>query len=91
MVTELHAVISGKVQGVGYRDFVRANAEDLGLLGFVKNRGDGSVELVVQGYPDELRAFQELLQEGSVLAQVANIATEIRTPRILYDAFSVKV
>lgn len=90
MLTELHAVISGKVQGVGYRDFVRANAEELQLKGWVKNKSDDTVEILAQGYPEKLRAFSELLQEGSVLAKVSGVATEFRTPKILYDDFSVK-
>ena len=91
MLSELHAVISGKVQGVGYRDFVRESAESLRLYGWVKNKEDDTVELLAQGYPDRLRELAELLQEGSVLAKVTGVATEFRTPRVLYEDFSVKV
>lgn len=91
MRTELHAVISGHVQGVGYRDFVREAAEALDLKGWVANNPDSSVELVVQGYPDALKDFQTRLVEGSILARVDAVASEFRTLRVAYDDFSVRI
>ncbi len=91
MRTELHAIVSGTVQGVGYRDFVRAAAEELDLKGWVQNREDGSIEVLAQGYPDSLKEFQSRLVEGSILARVEAVVGELRTLRIEYDDFSVRV
>jgi acylphosphatase len=58
-VTErLTAVVSGRVQGVGFRYFVRRRAEPLGLVGTATNRPDGSVEVVAEG---SRAALEELL------------------------------
>ncbi|MGY1746649.1 acylphosphatase [Blastococcus sp. SYSU D00695] len=50
------AVVSGLVQGVGYRWFVRGLARDAGLAGSATNRADGSVEVVLEGREDAVRA-----------------------------------
>lgn len=90
MRTELHAIVSGNVQGVGYRDFVRAAAEELDVKGWVRNREDGSVEVLAQGYPDALKELQSRLVEGSILARVDAVASDVRTMRVAYDDFSVR-
>lgn len=77
------------VQRVGYRDFVDRYAREHGLTGWVKNKDDGSVETLLQGIPDELKACIEMLHEGSVLARVSSVAVEWRTPAKLCDEFKV--
>ena len=47
-MTELHCIISGRVQGVGYRDFVKNIGTELNLKGFVANLPDGSVEVLLR-------------------------------------------
>lgn len=87
MLTELHSIVKGKVQGVGYRDFVVNEAEELGLYGYVRNTADGNVEIVAQGYPDELKDFVTRLQKGSVLSEVKEMQTDMRTIRVAYEDF----
>lgn len=89
MFSEIYGIATGKVQRVGYRDFVERYARDHGLTGWVKNREDGSVEMVVQGIPDELKVCIEALNEGSVLSRVESLAVDWRTPAKLYDEFKV--
>ena len=86
---EVHCVVKGKVQGVGYRDFVDSYAKEYGLVGWVRNNHDGSVELLLQGQPDVLKATIEVLNEGSVLAKVQSLAVDWRTPKQLFDSFKV--
>jgi acylphosphatase len=86
---ELKAVVTGKVQGVRFRDYAQGAAVELGLVGYVKNLPDGSVEVVAQGWPDNLKAFIEYLYEGSVLSQVKDVIVEWRTSRVTYHDFSV--
>jgi acylphosphatase len=86
---ELKGEVTGKVQRVGYRDFIQNAASELGLFGYVKNNQDGSVSVLVQGEPDNLRLFVEYLHEGSSLAKVEGVAIEWGTAKVTYDDFSL--
>jgi len=69
----IRAVVRGRVQGVGFRWFIREHARTLGLRGWVKNRLDGMVELEVEGPDDrvvELMAFVSEGPDGAVVAGV---------------------
>jgi acylphosphatase len=68
------------VQGVGYRDWMTAQAQSLGLAGWVRNLPDGSVEALVFG---EIDAMEELLRNcrrGPLLAQVSRIEEDWADP-----------
>lgn len=73
--TAVHVIIEGRVQGVGYRAWVEREAKARGLAGWVRNRGDGSVEAVFCGEADEIRAMVEACQKGPRLAAVRGIKT----------------
>jgi acylphosphatase len=60
----LHAVVRGRVQGVGFRMFVVTTAADLGLDGWVMNRGDRAVELVAEGPSDRLEELLMAVRAG---------------------------
>ena len=66
----LHARISGRVQGVGFRWFVREEARRLGLAGWVRNLSTGEVELVAEGPPAALDAFARAIGKGPPGARV---------------------
>ena len=57
-------LVSGRVQGVGYRYFARRAAQSLGLSGWVRNLDDGGVEAEAQGPAQSLVSFEGLLREG---------------------------
>ncbi len=65
-----HIRVNGRVQGVGFRHFTRQTATGLGLTGWVRNRGDGSVEMEVEGEPKALDTFQRRIHEGPALSFV---------------------
>ena len=88
-MTELFAIITGKVQGVRYRDYVQVSAGTLGLTGFVRNNRDGTVTVVAHGMPDDLKLFVEYLHEGSLQSQVEGVGVEWRTATVHYDDFSI--
>ncbi len=89
MFTEIHCVVTGKVQGVGYRDFVDSYAKDQALVGWIRNNENGSVEILIQGTPDVLKDCIEVLNEGSILARVDSLSIDWRTPSKLFDSFKV--
>jgi acylphosphatase len=66
----LLVVISGRVQGVGYRDWTRRTATALGLRGWVRNRRDGTVEAFLAGDPDTLRHMLAAMRDGPRAARV---------------------
>ncbi len=68
-------IIKGRVQGVGYRNFIRINAQRLGIKGIVRNRGDGSVEVFAE-CRDALHArqFADAIAKGvSSNAEVSSL------------------
>ena len=69
----LHAVVRGRVQGVGFRWFVRESAHRLGLSGWVRNLPDGSVEVAADGDAESIEVFRGALREGPAGASVAQI------------------
>jgi acylphosphatase len=70
----LHATVTGRVQGVGFRYFVQREAQALGLAGWTRNLEDGrSVEVVAEGDEAVLREFETRLREGPAYASVDDI------------------
>lgn len=65
-----HLLIEGRVQGVGYRDWMAREAERLGLSGWVRNRPDGQVEAVISGPEPAVEALLTLVRRGPRLARV---------------------
>lgn len=65
--------IRGRVQGVGYRAFVRKQARALGLRGWVRNEQDGSVQAVVEGPRGDLGALRQMCDEGPPFARVDQV------------------
>lgn len=70
MSTTRHLRISGRVQGVGYRDALRRQALACGLAGWVRNRRDGSVEAVLQGDPRSIEDVIAWARRGPPAARV---------------------
>ena len=66
-------LVSGMVQGVGFRWFVARHARSLGLAGFARNLPDGRVEVVVNGPDEALPALEQLLRTGPASAQVERV------------------
>lgn len=89
MFSEIYCVVRGRVQRVGYRDFIEKYTKEHGLFGWIKNSEDGSVEVVIQGTPDELKECIEVLNQGSLLAKVESLSVDWRTPAKQFDEFRV--
>jgi acylphosphatase len=69
----IHLRTEGRVQGVGYRAFVEVNAAELSIVGWVRNRNDGSVEAVFQGNPDNVAKMIDRCRQGPPAAVVTNV------------------
>lgn len=89
MFAEIHCIVQGRVQGVGFRDFVERHASEYELYGWIKNTPEGHVEIVLQGIPDTLKDCIEALHQGPSLARVESVSVEWKTPEKLFDEFMV--
>ncbi|WP_294191526.1 acylphosphatase [uncultured Sphingomonas sp.] len=67
-------VVTGRVQGVFFRDWTVEQARALGLDGWVRNRADGSVEMVVAGAPEMVETMTARVRQGSPASRVDDIA-----------------
>ncbi|AJP71587.1 acylphosphatase [Sphingomonas hengshuiensis] len=72
-MTTKRIIVSGRVQGVGYRDWVVRTAQRTGLTGWVRNTKDGRVEILAAGEDEALAALIEGAQTGPGQARVANV------------------
>ena len=69
--------VTGRVQGVGFRWWVEAQAQALGLSGFVRNEPDGAVSGWAEGEAGAMEAFRDRLAEGPSSARVADVGWEV--------------
>jgi acylphosphatase len=76
-VTAARLVITGRVQGVGFRAWTRREARRRGLRGWVRNRSDGSVEILAIGEAAALDSLAEACRRGPTMARVDGV---LRTP-----------
>ncbi|WP_370033315.1 acylphosphatase [Qipengyuania mesophila] len=63
-MTARHCIVHGRVQGVFYRDWTVAKADELGLAGWVRNRPDGTVEALLEGDADTIARMVAAMHEG---------------------------
>ena len=72
-------IVRGRVQGVGFRWFVEAEARTLGISGWVRNNADGTVEVLAIGTRDQLSNLRSRLRTGPRAARVDNVEeSEVR-------------
>jgi len=86
----LHAVVAGRVQGVGFRASVQEQARRLDLAGWVRNLFDGRVELEAEGPRPVLERLLIFLREGPGLAHVDHVDVEWFAPSGLPRPFQVR-
>jgi acylphosphatase len=76
-MTRMHIIVRGRVQGVGFRWFVREAARDARLSGWVRNRHDGAVEVEAEGPPAAIEALRDLIArgpDGAVISSIDDVA-----------------
>ena len=79
MKKSVRLYITGTVQGVFFRGFVKENAEKLDVRGFVRNLEDGRIEIFLEGNPDEVNKMIELCKHGPKHSQIEKV--EIKEER----------
>jgi acylphosphatase len=84
-----HILISGYVQGVGFRRFVQKEANKLKLSGWVRNLQDRRVEVLVQGERSKIDKLIKKCERGPMLAQVKSIAHKVEEADSLLEGFEM--
>lgn len=85
----LKLLISGRVQGVGYRYSTREQASALGLVGWVRNLPDGRVEAMVEGNRSQVEKMVQWFHSGPPMAQVEAVEREARSPQ-KFQTFEIR-
>ena len=87
---QLQIVVSGKVQGVGYRYFAQMKAVQFRITGWAKNRSDGTVEMVITGTKENLDLFIEEIRRGNPFSTVDQIEIHEVQRTEKYSSFTIK-
>lgn len=90
-VERLHAIVEGRVQGVGFRAFVQSNAIGLDLSGWVRNKWDGSVEVMAEGERKKLEELNAALHRGPRSANVTRVKERWETGTGEFNSFRVRM
>ena len=89
-VDAVQMIAQGRVQGVGFRFFVRDLAKSIGVKGWVRNLPDGNVEIHAEGEKEVLFDFIKEIKKGPYLGYVSELTTDWVTPENIYDSFNIK-
>lgn len=85
----IHVVVRGRVQGVGFRWFVKEAARELGVAGWVRNRPDGGVEVEAEGDDRVIGTLRQSLAEGPQGAAVSSLDELPATSEVLARPFTI--
>ncbi|MDQ3076333.1 MAG: acylphosphatase [bacterium] len=86
---EIFCIVSGRVQGVFYRDFVFNTARALGINGAVRNLPDGTVEVVAEGDESKLNDFLTSIKKGPPLSKVDNVKVQWSESTKKFSSFEI--
>ena len=89
-ISRLHAIVRGRVQGVGFRHFVVQTARNLRLTGWVRNRLNGTVEVVAEGGKQSLNHLLQDLHLGPNASHVTEVEHEFLTGSGEFKRFSAR-
>lgn len=90
LMKRCHVLVSGKVQGVFFRDFVRKNALELGLTGWVRNTQDNSLEVLAEGDEDRMKELVKRLWKGPPASKVNKVSVDWELiPEKEFSSFSI--
>jgi len=84
------AVLSGRVQGVGFRYYVESVAGKYGITGYVRNTFDRKVEVVCQGEEEDLKQFMDEVKKGPPFSVVTDVKIEEIKESKKYNIFEIR-
>jgi len=84
-----HVLISGRVQGIGFRFFVSSVARRRGLKGYVRNLDDGRVEILLQGDEEVIKETLEIIKSGHPLAKINKIEVNWKNKGENFEDFQI--
>ena len=87
---QIHILISGRVQGVGFRDFARRSAEKIGVRGYAKNLANSDVEVVAEGNRVALDEFLVVLEQGPPAGRVDRVQIDQFERSEEYTGFEIR-
>ncbi len=82
--------IYGRVQGVGFRNYINHHAHERSVTGWIRNRSDGSVEVMLQGKPADVGSVEAACRKGPSMANVEHVDRYPVDPDTIYDTFEVR-
>lgn len=88
-IVRAHVLVSGKVQGVGFRAFSHYQAIQRHLQGWVRNRAEGEVELEIEGSRVSVDAFLQALHQGPPLSHILQVTVDWKEPNRQTEGFQI--
>ena len=88
-MSAVHMIAHCRVQGIGFRFFVRDQAKTSGVNGCVRNLTDGNVEIHAEGEKEILLAFIKIVEKGPALGYVSELTTDWIEPENRYNSFNI--
>jgi acylphosphatase len=89
-ITRLHAIVHGRVQGVGFRAFVVDRGIALGAKGWARNKWDGTVEVLAEGDRQQLERLLTAIHQGPRMANVTRVDVDWGTASGEFSSFHVR-
>lgn len=86
----LHAIVSGRVQGVGFRYFTQQQAVKLGLNGWVRNRWNGTVEVTAEGTQEQLETLLQAIRRGPRTGTTQEVKSSWRAATGEFQRFRIR-
>jgi acylphosphatase len=88
-VVRAHILVSGHVQGVGFRGFTHSQATLGQLQGWVRNRAEGDVEMEVEGAKSSVDRFLQAIHQGPALSHVREVTVDWKEPNMQTEGFHI--
>ncbi len=90
MYSRVHVYISGKVQGVFFREYTRRKAKNLGIKGWVRNLPDGRVEAIFEGEKEKIKEMIEWCHTGSPYSKVEKVEVTEEEYKGEFEDFEIR-
>jgi acylphosphatase len=89
-LVRLHATVEGRVQGVGFRYFTQERAVFLGLSGWVRNRWNGTVEVIAEGPQSDVEILLKAIQRGPHAGTTQNVKSDWQEATGEFTGFRIR-